>query len=746
MAARRTQQTTRWTEPIGAPIKRVEAADKVTGRAVYTADIRHQNAAHAVIIGATVSAGRIRTIETTGAEAARGVLAVITHLNRPPWKGKPAIPYYTESRLPLADDVVHAGNQCVAVVVADTLEQAEHAASLVRVDYETHQPVPTLDAALPTARPPVGPYTRRFPPRCERGDIDAALGSAPVTIDGEYRTAAVSHAPMEPSSTLAEWDGDRLTVHDSGQGVHAHRPAIASAFGIPQEQIRLVSSLVGGAFGNKSYVWGHTLLAPLAALVVRRPVRLTITRKQVFTGTGHMAQTIQRVRLAADRDGRLQALAHESVNPTSPVDDRHETVIRSTHALYPAPNLLAAERVATVNMSLSAAMRTPGDTPGQFAIESAMDELAYAAGIDPVDLRRRNHSPAHAHTGKPWTGNRLPDCLTIGAREFRWEERDPRPGVTRDGNDLVGLGMAVGIREEHSAPARALVELTDDGHAVVRTATTDIGGGTLTTMAQIAASGLGVRVEHVTIHSGDTNLPMAAPTFGSMTSGSTGSAVHLGAAKVRQAAIRLAVGDTRSPLCGVPEESVTSADGRLFSRDDPARGEHYRDLLRRHGIGVLRDEGQYDPPTTDANPHALATFAAHFVEVRIDRDLPRVRVARHVAVFDCGRVLNRKTAANQARGGIIFAMGGALMEQQLPDPVTGRLITPALTDYHVPTHADVGDVRALFVDDPDAAHPVGAKGLGEIASVGVAPAIANAVFHATGRRVRELPITPEKLL
>ncbi len=736
-----------WTEPIGAPITRVEGPDKVTGRAVYTGDIRMPGAAHAVLVGATISAGRIRGIDSRQAEAAPGVLAVITHLNRPQWHGQPTIPYYTESRLPLADDLVHAGNQPVAVVVADTLEQAEYGASLVRVDYEVHRPVPTLEAALPTAHPPVGPYPNRFPARYERGDAAAALEAAHTAVDAEYRTAAASHAPMEPSSTVAAWDGDRLTVHDSSQGLFAHRPALATAFGIAADRIRMVSSLLGGAFGNKSFVWGHTLLAPLAALVVRRPVRLTITRKHVFTGTGHMSQTIQRVALGADADGRLGALIHDSVNPTSMVDDRNETVIRSTHAFYPTPNLFARERVVNVNMSLSAAMRTPGDTPGQFAIESAMDELAHAAGIDPVELRRRNHSTTHAHNGKPWAGNRLLDCLEAGTAEFGWADRDPRPGSMRDGRDLVGYGMAVGIREEHSAAARARVEVGADGTASVHTATQEIGGGTLTTMVQVAASGLGIRPEQVTIRAGDTDLPMGAPTFGSLTSGSTGSAVHLGAAKVRQAAIRLATGDPRSPLHGVAHDEVAVADGRLFVRNEPDRGESYRDLLGRHGIGALRDEGQYDPLTPDANPFALATFAAHFTEVRIDPELTRVRVVRHVGVFDCGRVLNTRTATNQARGGIIFAIGGALMEQQLSDPVSGRLITPALTDYHVPVHADIGDIRAAFVNEaePDA-HPVGAKGLGEIASVGVAPAVANAVFHATGRRVRDLPITPEKLL
>ena len=736
-----------WVEPIGAPIPRIESGAKVTGRAVYTGDVRVAGAAHAAIVPSAISAGQLRGMDTAEAERSRGVLAVITHLNRPPWRGQPRTPYYAESRLPLADDRIHHGGQPVALVVAETLEQAEYAATLVRPDYAEHAPVPTLAAALDAAYPPRGPYTVAYPPENRRGDAPGAWASVPARVDAEYQTAMVSHAPMEPSVTLAAWDGDQLTLHDSSQAVHTHRPAVATAFGLPPERVRMISSLVGGGFGNKSFAWGHTLLAALAARMVRRPVRLTLTRKQVFTSTGHMAPTRQRVRLGADRDGRIAVLIHESVNHTSMTDDRHETVTRSSHAFYPAPHLLATERVTKVNIGLSGAMRTPGDTPGQFAVESALDELASQLGVDPVELRRRNHSPVHAHSGKPWGGNHILECFDIGVREFGWARRNPRPGTWREGNDLVGWGMAAGIRAEHSAPATAEVELTADGRAVVRTATQEIGGGSLTTMVQVAASGLGLRPDQVSILAGDTDLPPAAPTFGSLTSGNTGSAVSMAATAVRTAAVRLAVADPRSPLHRLAERSVAAADGRLFARGQPGRGETYPELLRRHGIGSLRDEGRYVPPAPSAEPHALATFAAHFAEVRIDRDLPRVRVSRLLGVFDCGRVLNHRTAASQARGGMIFALGGALTEHLTTDPVSGRLLGPALTDYHVPVHADVGDVRALFVDRTETeAHPVGAKGLGEICSVGVAPAIANAVFHATGRRMRALPITPDKLL
>ncbi|TCP51922.1 xanthine dehydrogenase molybdenum binding subunit apoprotein [Tamaricihabitans halophyticus] len=737
--------TRSWVEPIGANINRVEALAKVTGRAVYTADVPAQGAAHAVQVPSQISAGRVRRIDTREAERATGVLAVLTHQNVPRWRGQPAIPYYAESRLPLSDDRIHFGNQCLALVIADTLHQAEYAASLVLVDYQLGQPVPNLDAARADAYPPTGPYPDRFPTEHRRGDAVAALRSAPVRVDREYRTATISHAPMEPSSTLASWDGDQLTLHDSSQGVFAHREAVATAFGLPVESVRLISSLIGGGFGNKSYTWGHTLLAALAARVVRRPVRLTLNRKEVFTGTGHMPAMIQRVRLGARRDGTLTAITHDTVNATSPTDDRNEPAIQSTPALYAVPNLAARAQVAKVNIGTSGAMRTPGDTPGQFAVECAMDELAYELGMDPLELRRKNYAERHPQSGKPFSGKRLLRCYEVGAAEFGWSWGEAEPGTLRDGNDLVGYGMASGIRAEHSAPAAARVEISSDGTAEVRTGTQEIGGGTLTTMVQVAASGLGVSPDRVSIKAGDTDLPQGAPTFGSMTSGSTGSAVHLGARRVRVAAIRLAIRDTQSPLHGAEEDAVDVRDGRLLLRADPSRGETYVDLLDRHGIGALRRVGEYQPEEESAVERA--TFGAHFVEVRIDRQLSRVRVARHVGVFDCGRVLNEKTATNQARGGMIFAMGGALMEQLVPDPVSGRLITPALTDYHVPVHADIGDVRALFVGEHEPeAHPVGAKGLGEICSIGIAPAIANAVFHATGKRVRELPITPEKLL
>ncbi|GAA1585956.1 xanthine dehydrogenase family protein molybdopterin-binding subunit [Actinomadura kijaniata] len=731
---------------IGDPMRRVEGRDKVTGAARYTADVRTPGAAHAVLVGSAIPRGRVLGIDTGPAERSPGVLAVITHRNRPAWAALPPTPYTAEGRLPLADDRVHYAGQYIAVVVAETREQAERGAALLRVDYREETPVPTLDAALPDAYVAREGGHIRFPPEYRRGDPDRALADSPVRLDLEYRTATLSHAPMEPSATLARWEGDRLTIHDSTQAVHLHRALVATAFGLPEENVRMISSLVGGGFGNKSFLWPHVLLAPLAARVVRRPVRVVITRRQVFTGTGHMAATVQTVRLGADRTGRLRAIVHDSVNQTSFVDDRQEGAPGNTPQVYAVPNVATRIRVAKVNTGTSGAMRTPGDSAGAFALESALDELAHRLGVDPVEVRRRNHADRHPVSGRPWSGKQLLACYEQGAERFGWDRRDPRPRSMTSGDDLVGYGMAGGQRTEHQRPARASVDLTDDGTAVVRSGVVEIGGGTLTTLTQVAAEALGLDAARVGIRHGDTDLPAGPPTFGSMMSGSGASAVHLAALDARRAAIGLAVRDRRSPLHRADPGDVVARAGGLYLRDDPDRGESYRTLLRRNRVNALRGDGDFRP-AGEHGPHAMATFAAHFTEVRVDRNLPRVRVVRHVAAFAVGRVLNPRTARNQAQGGIIMRMGAALMEDQRPDPVSGRFLAPALTDYHVPVHADIGEIDVVFVQEPDTnANPVGSKGLGEISSVGVCASIANAVHHATGRRIRSLPITPDKLL
>ncbi|BCB77560.1 xanthine dehydrogenase family protein molybdopterin-binding subunit [Phytohabitans flavus] len=731
---------------IGRPLSRVEARDKVTGAARYTADTRLPGMVYAALMSSAVSAGRVRAIDTARAEAAPGVLAVITHLNRPQWHSTPAALRYVETRFPLADEHIHHHGQYLAVVVAGTREQAAHAAGLVAVDYETRPAVPTLDAALPDAHQPVWRFEPEFPTLLALGDPEARLAAADVRLDLEYRTPYNSHAPMEPNATLAHWDGGSLTVHETSQQVHLDRPVIAGALGLPPDRVRVVSTLVGGAFGNKTAVWAHTLLAAVAARQVGRPVQLVVTRKQVFTCHGHQPPIIQRLRVGANRDGTLQAITHHTVNGTPVLFDRPEAAISPTGTVYALRSVGVRVEVAGMHMPAPATMRTPGDGPGMFAVGSALDEMAYALELDPIELRRRNHLAVHPLLGRPWSGKQLLECYDVGAERFGWERRAPRPRMMRDGADWVGFGMSSAQRLEHHAAARAAVEIRDDGSAEVRTAAPEIGTGNLTTLTQIAADGTGIAPSQVDIRSGDTTLPESAPTSGSRTTGSTGTAVHLAALRARQAAARLAVADPRSPLHGLPAERVGAARGRLYDVDVPRRGETYRDLLRRNGRRSIVEQGFHDPAGADPR-FAYATFGAHFTEVRIDDTLRRVRVTRHVGVFAVGRVLNPKTARNQAQGGIIYALGGALMEDLATDPVTGRFIAPALTDYHVPVNADVGDIDVSFVEEPDYnAHPLGAKGLGEVVAVGVHASIANAVYHAIGIRVRDLPITPDKLL
>jgi xanthine dehydrogenase YagR molybdenum-binding subunit len=730
---------------LGMPINRIEAPGKVTGRAVYTADVQLRDMTYAVLVGSTIAAGRIRAIDTARADSAPGVLAVITHRNVPAWHSTPEELRYVELRFPLADYTIHHHGQYVAAVVAGTREQAEHAAGLIAVDYEERPAVASLDAALPTAHLPVWRYEPEFPTDVAINDPEGRFASSEVRVDVEYRTPYHSHVPLEPNATVAQWTGGRLTIHETSQGVHGNRRIIAGALGIPVEDVRVYSTLVGGAFGNKIEVWPHTLLAAVAARQVGRPVQLVATRKQVFTGHGIQPPIIQRLRIGAGADGRLQAMIHRTVNGTPIMFDYAEGAVSPTATVYAAPALGARAEVAGMHMPARAALRTPADGPGMFALGSAMDELSYALNLDPIELRRRNHLAVHPIERKPWSGKQLLECYALGAERFGWHRRAPQPRAMRDGDDWVGFGMSSAQRLEHHAAARAIVEIRDDGSAEVRTSMAEIGTGNLTTLVQIAADGAGMPPRRCAIVSGDTALPEAPSTSGSRTTGSTGSAVHLAAVAARLTATRLAVGDPRSPLHGVPEDRVGAVDGRLFAVDDPGRGETYQDLLRRNGMRAITEEGHHDPGAKDPR-YSFATFGAHFTEVRINRNLPRVRVTRHVAAFAIGRVLNPKTARNQAQGGIIFAAGQTLTEQLVQDPPSGRFVSPALTDYHVPVNADVGEIDVSFVEEPDYnAHPHGAKGLGELVAVGVHASIANAVYHATGIRVRELPITPDKL-
>ena len=729
--------TTHAARTVGAGLDRVDGPLKVAGAAPYPSDFSFAGMAHAVLVQATVAAGRIRHIGAAAARAAPGVLAVITHENAPRLERAPG-GLTIGPPPPLQDDRVLHHGQHVAVVVAETAEQAAAAARLIDVGYESA--VPLLELDDPRAQRVENATGRDV----VRGDAAAALAAAPVTIDVTYTTATQTNNPLGLFSTVARWDGDALTVHDSTQGPAFVRTALAVAFGVPESGVRVLAPFVGGAFGAGLRVWQHVLLAALAARVVGRPVKLVLTRAQMFTSVGYRPRTVQRVRLGATGAGELVAIDHEGLEPTALEDEFAESLTRSTTVLYECRNVTARTRQVRLNVACPTWMRGPGEAPGVFALECALDELACRLGIDPVDLRLRNYADVHPQTGKAWTTKALRACYEQGAERFGWSRRTPRPRSMRDGPMLVGYGMASAHYGYVQVPCQARASIDREGIAHVRSAATDIGPGTYTAMTQVAAQALGLPPASVRFGLGDTEMPRAPLQGGSGLTAALGSAVHAACGRLTAAFLDVVADDPGSPLRGCQVEDVTASGGGIWITAQPARGETYPAILTRHGLAELTADGQSARRRDlDGEP---AIFGAKFAEVHVDPELGLVRVTRVVAAVDGGRILNEKTATSQITGGTVGGIGMALLEETVSDPGTGRLANATFGDYLVAVNADVPDIDVIFVGEPDPMTPIGVKGIGEIAIVGVAPAIANAVFHANGRRIRSLPITIEQLL
>jgi xanthine dehydrogenase YagR molybdenum-binding subunit len=693
---------------VGAGVDRVDGPAKVTGAARYPADFGFANLAYAVLVQSTVAAGRIRRMDTAAAEGAPGVLTVITHRNAPRLAraqgglgiGPPP---------PLQDDrVVHHG-QHIAVVVAQTLEQAAAAARLVQTEYEPAEPL--LDLDDPRAERVENASGRDV----SRGDVAAGLAAAEVTVTVTYTTPVQTNNPLGLFATTAYWDGDLLTVHDSTQGPAFVRAALAEAFGLPEAAVRVLAPFVGGAFGAGLRTWPHVVLAALAARVADRPVKLVLSRAQMFTSVGYRPPTVQHLQVAARRTGELVAIDHEGIEPTALEDSYAESLTRATAVLYDCPNLSGRTRQVRLNVACPTWMRGPGEAPGVFALECALDELACELGMDPVELRLRNYAEVHPQTGRPWSSKALRACYEQGAERFGWARRTPEPRSMRRGRLLVGYGMASAYYGYVQVPCQARASLGLDGVAVVRSAATDIGPGTYTVMTQVAADALGLPLEQVRFELGDSTMPPAPLQGGSGLTAALGNAVHDACRQLRRAFAEL----------GPP-------------------GETYPAILARHGLAELSADGASARRRDSGLEPGI--FAAKFAEVEADPDLGLVRVTRFVAAVDGGRILNPKTAASQIIGGTAGGIGMALLEQTVSDPGTGRIANATFGDYLVAVNADVPDIDVIFVGDPDPINPIGVKGIGEVAIVGVAPAIANAVFHATGRRIRSLPISAEQLL
>lgn len=734
----------------GKPLDRVDGRQKVTGTAQYSAEYPQKDLAYAVLIGSKIASGSIKSFDLSAAEKAPGVLAILTHVNAPKLKkmlDATAGGAVAETRIPLSDGNIYHAGQYIGVVVADTFERATYAAELVRVDYAQQPPLTEMELLRDQAVIPKGQVGRR-PADTLRGNFEQGLVEGKVRVEEIYTTPTENHNPMEPHATTAIWSGDRLTVYDSAQNLFGTRSSLASAFGIPEANVRVICAFIGGAFGCKGRMWSHVPLAALAARYVRRPVKLVLTRPEMFTGTGHRAQTEQRVILAAAADGKLTALAHTGISTTcqEAVGEFVEAFTEPTHALYACPNLQISQRVVRLNKGQPTFTRGPGEASGTYALESAFDELAYKLKLDPIELRLRNHADSDPDTKLPWSSKSLKECYQLGAEKFGWSRRNPEPRSMRDGRYLVGMGMASATYAVIHLPASAVTKIMQDGSVIVQSGTLEMGTGTATALPPVVADILGVAVERVRFELGDTELPRAPQAAASATISSVGTAVAGATQAVRAKVLEIARTDRKSPLYNIPETEIATENGQLFVKSDRTKSETYASILKRNNLKLV--EASFDAKFNPKDrKYASRSFGAQFAEVLVDPDLGQIRVTRFVGAFGTGRIMNMKTAQSQLIGGITWGISMALLEETIIDNRSGQIVNPNLAEYHVPVNADIPAIEGYFVEENDPyVNPIGAKGVGEIGITGVAAAIANAVYHATGKRIRDLPITLDKLI
>ncbi|MBK6007143.1 xanthine dehydrogenase family protein molybdopterin-binding subunit [Ramlibacter ginsenosidimutans] len=736
---------------IGEPVPRIDGRAKVTGQARYAAEIAAEGLVHGVVVNAAIARGRIVAVHDEQARAVRGVLDVLWHGHR---SEAPQLAHYfgtgedfsTVPVKPLVSDRVHYAGQPVALVLAESWEAARHAAGLVRIEYDAQAHATDLPRHHAQGRAPKELDEDTAPPK-PRGDADETFAVSPVKIDAEFHQAAEHHNPMElHASTVVFEAGGALTVHDKNQGGHGTRRRLAKVFGLPESQLTLLNTFVGGAFGSGLRPQYNLLLAIVGALHLRRAVRVVLTRQQMFT-FGHRPEIWQRVRLGAERDGTLNALIHEAVGETSRVDDYTEMVTRWSRTLYRSKSLRGDYRVLPLDLPTPLDMRAPGAASGLFPLEVAMDELAQALGMDPLALRLANYAERAPSGDKPYSSKKLRECYTMAAERFGWSRRNPQPRSMREGHELVGWGMASGqwIAEQEEAQVRVVWHA--DGHVDVETAASDIGTGTATVLAQVAASALGVRMEDVRVHIADTRLPQAPTEGGSSHVASVGSAVDAACEKLCKKAWQLARAMAASPLADSKFAEVEFVGGQLRRRSPEGGGLPVQEVLAASGADRLEAHFHLQPDEDEQGRYERAVHSAVFCEVRVDDAMGTVRVTRVVSAVACGRIINELTARSQVLGGIVWGIGQALHEGTLIDQALGRFMTVDLANYHVPVNADIHALEVIFVPEDDRiVSRLGAKGVGEIGGLGVAAAISNAISHATGRRIRTLPMTPDKVM
>ena len=735
-------------EIIGQPVNRVDGTLKVTGRATYAYEHKIPEAAYGLIVSSTIAKGRIKSLDTDAAARVPGVLTVITHLNAPKL---PTVQKQQEMKSSdrvielLQDDVVRYSTQPVALVVAEMWEAALEAAQRVKVEYAIEEPVTTLESRADQAYAPKKEGGE--PSATTRGDMSKGLSEAAQKISEVYGTPFEVHNPMEPHATIAVWGKDNhLTLYDATQGVFSCRGRIATLFNIPPENVHVISPFLGGGFGSKGPVWSHVALAAMAARQLNRPVKLELKRQQMFGNAGMRSQTRQTLKAGAKTDGTLTALSHDTLCHTSTFDEFIESCSVTARMLYKTPNNETTQKLVQSDIGTPSYTRAPGEAPGTYALEAAMDEMAYRLRMDPVEFRLKNYAEQDPQKNRPWSSKSLRECYRKGAEKFGWSARKLEPRSMRDGNELVGWGMATSVYPTHCGAATASAKLNADGTVSVDSGTQDLGTGTYTVMTQVAAGYLGVSVNAVKFRLGDTDFPKAPVSGGSQTAASVGSAVELASQSLREKLIQLAVSNTSSPFAGLSAQDIEVADGKLSSRSNPSKSVTLQELLKTTGTPAIESKAEAKPGD-EKERYAMYAFGAQFAEVRVDADLGQIRVARLIGCFAAGKILNAQTARSQLLGGMVWGIGMALEEAAIMDGRYGRFVNNNLAEYHLPVNADVAEIEAIWVDEKDEhVNPLGVKGVGEIGITGAAAAIANAVFHATGKRVRELPITLDTLL
>lgn len=717
---------------------RVDGVAKVTGKAKYAAEYKMPNLVNGYVVASTIAKGRITDIDAAEAEKAPGVLKIFTHKNAPKLPGAEK---KTKDTVALQSDEIFFSNQPVAAVIAQTFEQARYAAGLVKVTYDKQTPETDPEKEREKAFYPGGNNPK------PRGNPVEAFGNAEVKIEAEYVIPIEHHNPMEPHAAVASWEGDKLTIYNKTQGVRDSSQHLASIFGVPEANVTVIAPFVGGAFGAALRPVAIDMLAALAARELKRPVKIVNTRRQMFTAHGYRPHTIQKMKLAADKSGKLTAIIHEAVANTSSYANYTEGTVRVSRSLYACPNVQTDYKLVKTDLPTPLYMRAPGNVSGMFALECALDELSYALKIDPLELRLINYAEKDPESGKPFSSKELRECYRQASEKFGWKNRKPEPRSMRDGKYLVGWGMATGTWGAGIAPAAARITLRNDNSVLIENGATDIGPGTYTTISIIAAKVLGLPLEKIKFVLGRSDLPVGPTQGGSVTTASVGTAVQECSQKILKKLLDLANQDTASPFKNVPESNIIFENARISAKNNPALSLSYIEILKRNNLDMVTETHQSTPDSGLRSKYAIASHGAQFIEVKVDEDLGIIKVTRVIEATAAGKIINPKGAHSQEIGATVWGIGMALTEETQIDHRFGRIMNPTLAGYHVPVNADVQEVETIFVDEIDnIVNPLGVKGLGELGMVGIPAAIANAVFHATGKRIRHLPMTPDKLL